>query len=167
MPDPSDPEPTVTDHYQFELPTVGADADRWGDYIVQNWQALDGHLKDLSDQIADKTTEAAILAIVVNALFPVGSIYLSYDVDPNDRFPDTQWQLTSMGTFIIGAGDTIEGETKVLSARDTGGVNEVSLTDVAVDTPVPPDSQASVAGPDQSVRVIPPYTAVYIWERVA
>lgn len=59
----------------------------------------------------DPTSSAGtqILKNIVNALFPIGSLYMSIGVNPNTKFPGTTWVRQTGGVLYMGANSAEEG----------------------------------------------------------
>ena len=72
--------------------------------------------EDLSDDCIahfDPTSSSGtqILKQIVNALFPVGSLYMSIGVNPNTKFPGTTWVRQTGGVLYMGANSAEEGQS--------------------------------------------------------
>lgn len=62
---------------------------------------------------------------LIDLVFPIGiCIYLGSNIDPNDIYPDTTWELVK-GRFIIGYDDE---DTQFQTINETGGEKTHTLT---------------------------------------
>lgn len=68
---------------------------------------------------------------IVNVIYPIGSIYLSYDdVNPSTRWIGTTWSRVSEGRYLAGVGTGTDGAVnKTLSVGDVIGSYQVTLTE--------------------------------------
>lgn len=117
----------------------------------------------------------------------VGSLYLSMSAtNPSEIFGFGEWELISKNSFLIGAGDTysagdIGGEATHLLTIDempshthtfqathwvdrTGDIKDSSNTEY-ID--YEKDRQTQPTGGSQPHNNLPPYLAVYMWQRIA
>lgn len=149
---------------------------------------------------------------IINLIYPVGSIYLSYgSQDPNTFLPGTTWSLIEEGRFLRSASKTgsiilggkggstskslyitvpshkhidssgyntgnklggmtfIEGENTSTFSSPFFGYPSVGVTGTGSytwrrgKTSTPTDSQSTFV----TVDTVPPYLAVYMWERIS
>lgn len=126
-------------------------------------------LPDVNDQVTDTITDLANNFTYIDALFPVGTIYEStvYN-DPNTFRPGTWTRITDR--FLMAGGTTYSPGTTGGSATHkhykdadgSPGPNPIStVANVAGDYAVGKGSQT------RSASSLPPYLAVYVWERTA
>lgn len=76
--------------------------------------------------------EVSDVITLIDFIFPVGSIYLSLDDNnPQDRFPNTTWELVSEGKFLVGTGTGNDGTTDKTfeSGENLNGEYETTLTE--------------------------------------
>ncbi len=122
---------------------------------------------------------------ILNALYPVGSIYMSVNsTSPSTFFGGTWEQLKDR--FLLGAGDTYSNGATGGSATHTLTVNEIpshshqqrgfkmfsrsSTDDYAVSWGSDDDGGGSYTretGGGQPHSIMPPYLVVYMWKRTA
>ena len=133
---------------------------------------------------------------LIDLVFPIGiCIYLGTDVNPNDLYPDTTWELIK-GRFIIGYDDE---DTQFQTINDTGGekahtlkIEEMPSHRHKEDSSGYHDVNSSKfindngtmrwlntenynktafytsnVGGSQAHNNMPPYIVKYIWERIA
>lgn len=85
-----------------------------GNKIVVDQYGIDTKYKDLLQQILDTKVEAnPVGVLLVNYLFPVGTIYTSLDAkfDPNTAWTGTTWEKIKEGIFLE-ATETTAGTEK-------------------------------------------------------
>lgn len=94
------------------------------------------------DYTEEAPTASAILSIVVDALYEVGGQpYMTFreDDDPNNKFPNTTWELLEENTYLVSAGDNINGDnvgsnsitlttSNLPSHNHSGSISSISLT---------------------------------------
>jgi len=173
--------PTTTTNYSLYKPLVNdaTDEDLWGGYINDSMDLIDTQMKTNADNIALKTT--------LSAVYPVGSLYINKSVSTN---PAT---LLGFGTwtavedkFLVARGSTY---------TSTGGAATVTLTTNELpahqhnttsqlvspgygtgttqnrgdysSTTSSTTALTSSTGSGAAFSIIPPYQAVYVWERTA
>jgi len=174
--------PTYTSNYNLAKPLVNSavDQDLWGVELNSNMDIIDTTIKTVSNAVP---SAAAVAALV----YPIGSLYWN---KTNATNPAT---LLGFGTwvaitdrFIVARGSTYTG---------TGGAATVSLSisnmpahqheTMLTNTTAPYGTGAVVSGGDvgapntraaaltssrgsgTAFDIIPPYQAVYCWERTA
>lgn len=126
---------------------------------------------------------------VAGNIYPVGAIYISVsDVTPSDILGFGTWELIK-DTFLLGAGGTYQagstgGEaTHILTIDEmpSHGHKQVTASSIeGAEWDCPParqlsswwdayttDTYTDVSGGNKPHNNMPPYLAVYIWERVA
>lgn len=161
--------PNLTPNYNFNLPLVNnaTDADLWGGQLNSNWSDLDTLLQASFE-------------------LPVGSIYMNKTVSTN---PAT---LLGYGTwtaiedvFLVARGSTYTGtggaatdsitlssanmpphtHTYTATSEGTGSGNEICKGGGS--GPITVTSSSTGSGSAFTVDTVPPYQAVYTWERTA
>ena len=65
-------------------------------------------------------------SLTINAVYPVGSIYLSMGVDPNQVFPGTTWEQISQGRMLIGVGANQANTTTTHGSMSASTLNITS-----------------------------------------
>ena len=122
-------------------------------------------IPDVNDEVTDFVTDLAANFTFLDAIYPVGSIYLSTASTDPATFLGGTWSRIQ-GRFLLGASSTYPaGTTGGAATHDhykapAGG----SLANVAF------SSGSYVVGTGNYVReesTLPPYLAVYVWERTA
>jgi microcystin-dependent protein len=131
------------------------------------------------------------MADVINALYPVGSLYIStLATNPNTLLGTGTWAAFGAGRVMVGLD---AGQTEFDTVEKTGGVKEVTLTEaqmpahvhgelapasasggalrLAVDTNASGSIAAGLntapAGVGEAHSNLPPYIVVYMWKRTA
>lgn len=116
------------------------------------------------------------LSGLLNVIYPVGSIYMSVNsADPSTLFGGEWDQIED--TFLLAcgldhaAGSTGGSETATVSAHTHGisSVYDVRFHESAVlpgtyDIPI---TDTTNQNSDQTINIMPPYLAVYVWKRTA
>lgn len=138
--------------------------------------------------VQEKDIEKELENILLDKIYPVGSIYISVDsTSPSSLFGGTWEQIKD--TFLLSAGDiysagTIGGEaTHVLtkdempahthatwyystSGNKSWGFNYTSNNTAGESNESPSSSGVMESGGGNAHNNMPPYLAVYIWKRV-
>ena len=166
--------PNYTSNYSLPKPLVNdaTDEDLWGGYINDGADLIDTQMKTNAD--------ATTLAVMGNLLYPVGTIYTNKSVSTN---PGT---LLGFGTwvaitdkFIVARGSTYTGTggaaTVALAVTNLpahthsmqGDQGSDSISDFAVNAGSNNGNtiNTSSTGSGTAFSIIPPYQAVYVWER--
>lgn len=99
-----------------------------GDVTIEVTVADDSHshvisdVDDLQSSLDDKTT----LTAVINALYPVGSVFTTVSAifNPNNAFPNTNWDEFGAGKVLVGQDGTSDFNT----LEETGGSKTHTLT---------------------------------------
>ena len=137
---------------------------------------------DVSKWMSPKLVKLAIESLSGVASYPVGSIYISVNnTNPGEIFGGTWEQLKD--TFLLAAGDkyaagTTGGEEKhTLTVSEipshnhnsSGAVFDRSGTSIhgGYGSGSGNDTRTGYAGGSQAHNNMPPYTAVYVWKRIA
>jgi hypothetical protein len=113
--------PTPTVNYAFNLPTVGADDDVWGDLLNDNWTDLDAQL--FSGTIgADTTGNAATatlatLATSATALDTARTFTIGATGKAFDGSADVSWDLAEIGLLFADQAEAEAGtdNTKLMT----------------------------------------------------
>ena len=122
-------------------------------------------IPDVNDQVQDTITDLANNFTFLDAIWPVGSIYLSTQSTDPATFLGGTWSRIQ-GRFLLGASSTYPAGSTGGSAThkhykaDTGG----GLHNVAY------SSGPGVVSDTNNVKdasTMPPYLSVYVWERTA
>lgn len=151
---------------------------------------------DTSINKPGSNTYKTIKDILLDSVYPVGSIYISVsDVSPASFLGGT-WVEFAKGKTLVGIDSTNNTNTRFKKARNTGGLETVKLTkeqmprhnhyitmsvstgaiqDTNVFTNIGIKSESgpvnygstSDVGSDQAHENMPPYIVVYMWERVS
>ena len=122
-------------------------------------------IPDVNDEVTDFVTDLAANFTFLDAIYPVGSIYLSTRSTDPGTFLGGTWSRIQ-GRFLIGASSTYTaGSTGGAASHkhykaDSGG--SLQNTDQAAGSWVV--SNTNNVG---SASSLPPYLAVYMWERTA
>ena len=153
---------------------------------------LDAYLKK-EDYIKSEVGSEAIASILIEMMYPIGSIYISvYSLDPSIQFGFGTWEKIE-GKFLLGA-------SSQFPAGSEGGEVEHTLTELEMpahdhefdrhqlwrNEQVPPSTttmgdgygvsnktlpiytDSTIAtGAGEAHNNMPPYLSVYIWKRVA
>jgi hypothetical protein len=139
-------------------------------------------------------TYKTIKDILLDSVYPIGSIYISVsDVSP-EKFLGGEWEEFAKGKTIVGIDSTNSTNTRFKKAGNTGGLETVKLTKeqiprhnhyitMSVSTGAIQDTNAftnigikpesgpvnygltSDVGSDQAHENMPPYIVVYMWKR--
>lgn len=120
------------------------------------------NIPDINDEVTDFVTELAASLTKLDAIYPVGSIYMSTHSTNPGTFLGGTWNRLQ-GRFLIGASSTY-------GAGSTGG-----NTTHSHDKGAPKSTVANVPGSyvvsqgnyTAEASSLPPYLAVYMWERTA
>ena len=166
---------------------IGTDKPAWLTDFNSAMQAIDNNASSQKADIDANTLAITALQTAVNALHPVGSIYMSVSsTNPSSLFGGT-WQRIK-DTFLLAAGDVYAANstggsaTHTLTvdempahkhlASETGRANNVKAGvdfTVAVTNPtgIAAEYTTGSAGGGQAHNNMPPYLAVYIWQRTA
>lgn len=84
-------------------------------------------IKDIEDRLKTFYDRMIDIDDVIDALHPVGSIYISTtDTDPAELMPNTKWELIAPGRMLIGAGEAASGAR--YEAGKTGGEEKHKIT---------------------------------------
>lgn len=120
---------------------------------------------DVNDEMTDFCEGIASSMTILDAIWPVGSIYLSTRSTDPATFLGGTWSRIQ-GRFLLGASSTYPAGSTGGSAThkhykaDTGG----GLQNVAQSSGSYVVSNTNNVG---SASSLPPYLAVYVWERTA
>ena len=166
---------------------IGTDKPAWLTDFNSAMQAIDNNASSQKSDIDANALAIAALQTAVNALHPVGSIYMSVNsTNPGSIFGGTWARIKD--TFLLAAGDdyapnsTGGSATHTLTVEEmpahkhwtseTGRANNVragSDFTVAVTNVTGIEAQytTSSVGGGQAHNNMPPYIAVYVWQRTA
>lgn len=126
-------------------------------------------LPDVNDEVTDTIADLAANFTLLDAIWPVGSIYMST-------------QSTDPGTFLGGTWSRIQdkfllGASSTYPAGSTGGATKHAHSKAADGSPNPyPTSTVANSAGDYGIGKgsitatqthLPPYLSVYMWERTA
>lgn len=160
---------------------IGTDKPAWLTDFNSAMQAIDTNASNQKDDIDANALAIAALQTAVSAMYPIGSIYMSVNsTNPGSIFGGTWARIKD--TFLLAAGD-------VYAAGSTGGeathvltVEEMPSHDHGIGygantiggTASNPNfssnkssSRTSSTGGGQAHNNMPPYIAVYVWQRTA
>lgn len=164
--------PNLTPNYDFNLPLVNnaTDADLWGGQLNSNWSSLDTLLKasfelpvgSIYMNKAVSTNPATLLgygtwtALTDVFLVSRGSTYTGTGGAATDSITLAEANLPANLTISVPTGNVNDGGTSLLARGSAGGTSPttIALTNVG-------------SGSAFSVDTLPPYQAVYTWERTA
>lgn len=126
-----------------------------------------------SESVEHQIIHEANLALVLQVVYPVGSIYISTNAtNPATLFGFGTWSAFAQGRTLIGVGTSDQAFT----AGATGGESEHTLTGVEVPvhntvmtattstTEVAVNSYSADGAPHNN---LPPYIVTYMWQRTA
>lgn len=171
---------------------TGTEAE-WLESLVKD-NAAQVAIADVGGYFAGSTVEAALQELgpqkvsgILDAVYPVGSIYMSVvSTNPATLFGGTWERLKDR--FLLGAGDTYtagatggapthtqtEGEMPIHTHRTinyttgfTGGSQTGIVTVLAGTAGGTPVAAVQTAGGGNPFSIMPPYLAVYMWQRTA
>ena len=122
-------------------------------------------IPDVNDEVTDFVTDLAASLTVLDAIWPVGSIYLSTQSTDPSTFLGGTWSRIQ-GRFLLGASSTYPAgstggaaEHKHYKADEGGGLHNVAYS---VGPGVVSDTNNV-----KKASTMPPYLSVYMWERTA
>ena len=123
---------------------------------------------DVNDKVTDTISALSSNFAIIDALYPVGSIYMSTKATNPSSFIGGTWTAIT-GRFLVGAGTdfpagTTGGQTDMgihPSKDEDGGSNGL----VAGGPAFP--GRVMVTSGSYSGKILPPYKSVYMWERTA
>lgn len=120
------------------------------------------NIPDVNDEVTDFVTELAASLTKLDAIYPVGSIYMSTRSTNPGTFLGGTWNRLQ-GRFLIGASSTY-------GAGSTGG-NTTHRHDKGSPKTNGKQEQSNyvITQGDYTAEAssLPPYLAVYMWERTA
>lgn len=126
-----------------------------------------------SESVEHQIIHQANLALVLQAVYPVGSIYISTNsTNPSTLFGFGTWSAFAQGRTLIGVGTSDQAFT----AGATGGESEHTLTSDEVpvhDTQVTATTSttevalATYSADGAPHNNLPPYIVTYMWQRTA
>lgn len=125
-------------------------------------------IPDVNDEVTDFVTDLAANFTFLDAIYPVGSIYLSTASTDPATFLGGTWSRIQ-GRFLLGASSTYP-------AGSTGGSATHYHEKATAGVPAPAISQSPggagnfVIGKGNytgTTSTMPPYLSVYVWERTA
>ena len=121
-------------------------------------------IPDINDTVTDFTTGVAASFTILDAIYPVGSIYLSTRSTDPATFLGGTWSRIQ-GRFLLGASSTYTAGSTGGSAKHNHGKSPTDNITTAAGV-----SGSYVIGTGNYVKdasTMPPYLAVYMWERTA
>lgn len=175
---------------------IGTDKPAWLTDFNSAMQAIDTNASNQKNDIDANALAITALQTAINAMHPVGSIYLSADsTDPGTLFGGT-WQRIAQGRTIIGAGSNTTNTTDTYgsvnagefqpAAGERGGeygntlktenlpssVWTTNADNPYIQTLFSPGNQygmrsTSAQSQNKPHNNVQPYLAVYIWQRTA
>lgn len=139
---------------------------------------------DNANMLNGKTIDA-LKSLIVNSIYPIGSIYTSVSsTNPSTLFGGTWEQLKD--TFLLAAGDTYAAGSTGGEATHTLTVNEMPSHSHKIDGDINyggvtsgsthyvtnrtiqyNNNSTQSTGGSQPHNNMPPYTTVYVWKRTA
>ena len=160
---------------------VGSDKPAWLTDFNSAMQAIDNQCSSQKSDIDANTLAITALQTAVSALYPVGSIYLSVtSTNPGTLFGGTWARIKD--TFLLAAGDTYAAGSTGGEAEHTLTVDEIPShkhtigygTNTIGGTVERPNfsttktsAETTATGGGQAHNNMPPYLAVYVWQRTA
>lgn len=168
---------------------VGSDKPAWLTDFNSAMQAIDNQCSNQKDDIDANALAIAALQTAVNNLHPIGSIYMSVNsTNPSSLFGGTWTRIKD--TFLLAAGDEyaagttggaathkltedeIPSHTHWVWENPSAGMGEGSYGFEAylVHSKVTPSGRHGLTSPTGGGNAhnnMPPYIAVYIWQRTA
>lgn len=160
---------------------VGTDKPAWLTDFNSAMQAIDNNASGQKTQLDDMQTAVTAIQTALNNLHPVGSIYISVAAtNPGTLFGGV-WQRIQ-DTFLLAAGvgypaGSTGGEPQHILTVDEMPAHKHSLgygantTGGTVEIPVVSATRTSAettsVGGGQPHNNMPPYLAVYVWQRTA
>lgn len=120
----------------------------------------------VTDDVQSTISALAANFNIIDALYPIGTIYQSTKSTNPSTFIGGTWTAIQ-NKFLVGAGsDFAEGTTggqKTMGVHKSGDeADGYGLSQVAGFA-----NRVMVASQDYSGKILPPYKAVYMWERTA
>lgn len=150
------------------------------EYLANDYTIIDNGVTSRKIKV-DKIGGSVDMSEIVDAIYPVGAIFLSIDsTSPATLFPGTTWQALE-DRFLVGAGNSYNGgavggeATHTLTVDEMPGHNH-SITNYSHQYTPGGDFAAVYAngstttgsrGGGQAHNNLPPYLAVYMWKRTA
>lgn len=122
-------------------------------------------IPDVNDEVTDFVTDLAANFTFLDKIYPVGSIYLSTASTDPATFLGGTWSRIQ-DRFLLGCSSTYPAGTTGGAATHWHGKAEdgSSITTVA---PVSGQYVVGKGNHTQTASSLPPYLAVYAWERTA
>jgi hypothetical protein len=139
----------------------------------------------ITDKVQDTITDLAANFAIIDALYPVGSIYMSTKSTNPSTFIGGTWAALE-GRFLVGAGseyaagstggekthtltiDEMPSHDHKLHISGQSGSDQYGLKFVDEGTAAYTNSQyINYTGGGKAHNNLPPYKAVYMWERTA
>lgn len=121
-------------------------------------------LPDVNDEVTDTIADLAANFTILDALYPVGSIYLSTRSTNPGTFLGGTWAAIQ-GRFLVGQSSTYPAGSTGGSATHNHGKSPTDNITTAAGV-----SGSYVIGTGNYVKnasSLPPYLSVYMWERTA
>lgn len=121
-------------------------------------------LPDVNDEVTDTIADLAANFTILDALYPVGSIYLSTRSTNPGTFLGGTWAAIQ-GRFLVGQSSTYPAGSTGGSATHNHGKSPTDNITTASGV-----SGSYVIGTGNYVKnasSLPPYLSVYMWERTA
>ncbi len=150
------------------------------DYLDDDYTIIDNGVTSRKIK-ANKIGGSIDMAEIIEAVYPVGSIYMSIsNTNPSELFPGTTWEALR-DRFLLGAGNSynggaVGGESSVTLTINTIPSHQHSITNYSHQNTPGGDFAAVYAnggtntgltGGGQAHNNMPPYLAVYMWKRTA
>lgn len=122
-------------------------------------------IPDVNDEVTDTINDLANNFTFLDAIWPVGSIYLSTQSTDPSTFLGGTWARIQ-GRFLLGASSTYPAGSTGGAAKHRHGkkASGESISNVANSTG---SYVVSTGNYVEEVTALPPYLSVYVWERTA
>ena len=152
------------------------------EYLANDYTIIDNGTTSRKIKV-EKIGGSVDMAEIVDAIYPIGSIYMSASstANPATLFPGTTWEALQ-DRFLLGAGNNyalgaMDGEATHTLTVDEMPAHNHSISRVIGDTGrnssgwiaayVDGSTTTGNRGGDQAHNNMPPYLAVYMWKRTA
>lgn len=122
-------------------------------------------IPDVNDEVTDFVTDLAASLTVLDAIWPVGSIYLSTQSTDPGTFLGGTWSRIQ-GRFLLAASSTYPAGSTGGAAKHNHG-KKASGENISTVANNSGSYVVSTGNYVADASTMPPYLSVYIWERTA